>query len=158
MDNFMHLANIQYALFFNHKQHNLFEFGNAEYTNLNASMFQNLCPVRANVETPKQTARSQSPQLTITRASCYRLKTSDCSVTKKKNTVLQSSVWWQGRPHWSGLVNFKYPITVQTPFKVKSFKNSHPQTLQITYNWHRPIYWTCRSSRVSSLSAQKSRC
>lgn len=115
-------------------------------------------PVRANVETPKQTARSQSPQLTITRASCYRFKTSDCSVTKKKNTVLQSSVWWQGRPHWSGLVNFKCPITVQTPFKVKSFKNSHPQTLQITYNWHKLIYWTCRSSCFSSLSAQKSRC
>lgn len=45
MDNFMHLANIQYALFFNHKQHNLFEFGNAEYTNLNASMSQNLCAI-----------------------------------------------------------------------------------------------------------------
>lgn len=45
MGNFMQLANIQCALFFNHKQQNLFEFGNAQYTNLNASMFQNLCAI-----------------------------------------------------------------------------------------------------------------
>lgn len=85
MDNFMQLANIQCSLFFNHKQHNLFEFGNAEYTNLNASMFQNLrFPLTANVETPKQTAHSLSTQLTKTQASCYRSSTSDCSVTKEK--------------------------------------------------------------------------
>lgn len=40
----MQLANIQCALFFNYKQ-NLLEFGNAEYTNLNPSMFQNLCAI-----------------------------------------------------------------------------------------------------------------
>lgn len=45
MDNFMQLANIQCTLFFNHKQQNLFKFGNAEYTNLNVSMFQNLCAI-----------------------------------------------------------------------------------------------------------------
>lgn len=43
MDSFMQLANIQCALFFNRKPQNLFEFGNAEYANLNVSMFQNLC-------------------------------------------------------------------------------------------------------------------
>lgn len=42
MGNFMQLANIQCALFLNHKQQNLFEFGNAD---LNASMFQNLCAI-----------------------------------------------------------------------------------------------------------------
>lgn len=33
------------CLIFNYKQQNLFEFGNAKYTNLNASMFQNLCAI-----------------------------------------------------------------------------------------------------------------
>lgn len=42
MGNFMQLANIQCALLLNHKQQNLFEFGNAD---LNASMFQNLCAI-----------------------------------------------------------------------------------------------------------------
>lgn len=94
MDNFMQLANIQCALFFKHKQ-NLSAFGNVESTNLNAKQVCHDFPVTANVETPKRTAPSLSPQLTIAKhhAIDRRQPTLPSQREKKQpKTVLQSSV------------------------------------------------------------------
>lgn len=97
MGNFMQLANIQCALFLNHKQQNLFEFGNAD---LDASMFRNLCAISRDSKWWNSKTDGTQSVTTADNNVSIMLQIKDIRLfrhkEKKNPTVFQSNVWWRG--------------------------------------------------------------